>query len=176
MFFDPLEVQLPSEYRAKLALDPWERRDAAALRRAVFCAEQGLFGADDRDEVDDVAATLVAVSCVAGVADQVVGTVRIHEPRPHVWLGSRLAVHPAFRRVHRIGASLIRLAVCTAHARGARSFRAHVQSQNAPMFERLHWRTLEKVALHGRAHHFMQADLAHYPPCHDAATGFMLAP
>ena len=37
MIFDPFPLFLPSEYRVKFATDPWERRDAAALRRAVFC-------------------------------------------------------------------------------------------------------------------------------------------
>ena len=30
----------------------------------------------------------------------------------------------------------------------------------------------EKVDLHGRPHHYMRADLGHYPPIHDAETGF----
>jgi hypothetical protein len=28
------------------------------------------------------------------------------------------------------------------------------------------------VDLHGRPHHHMRADLDHYPPIHDAETGF----
>lgn len=175
MLLEPVETYIPSEYRVKLALDPWERRDAAALRRAVFCHEQGIFVGDDRDAIDEVALPLVAVSCIASQPDQIVGTVRIHQPQPGVWFGSRLAVHPAFRRVSRIGAALIRLAVSTAHARGCHTFLAQVQSQNAALFARLHWRTLEQVTLHGRPHHFMQADLGHYPPFHDGETGFVLA-
>jgi putative N-acetyltransferase (TIGR04045 family) len=175
VLFEPIEAHVPSEYLVKLALDPWEQRDAARLRRAVFCHEQGIFTGDDRDEVDTVATTLVAVSCIAGVPDQVAGTVRIHEAQPGVWFGSRLAVHVAFRRVSRVGTSLIRLAVGTAHARGCERFLAHVQSQNAAMFERLHWTTLEELVLHGRPHHFMQADLAHYAPIHDAAVGLVVA-
>ncbi|MFP3534813.1 GNAT family N-acetyltransferase, partial [Burkholderia sp. SIMBA_042] len=64
----------------------------------------------------------------------VVGTVRIHESEPSVWFGSRLAVHDAFRGHSRIGATLIRLAVSSAHALGCRRFLAHVQSQNVPLF------------------------------------------
>jgi putative N-acetyltransferase (TIGR04045 family) len=175
MLFEPIEVHVPSEYLVKLALDPWEQRDAARLRCAVFCHEQEIFTGDDRDEIDAIATTLVAVSCIAGVPDQVVGTVRIHEAQPGVWFGSRLAVHVAFRRLGRIGTSLIRLAVGTARARGCRTFLAHVQSQNAPMFERLHWTTLEELLLHGRPHHFMQADLACYAPVPDAAAGLVVA-
>lgn len=174
MYFESIEDHIPNEYVIKLAVDPWERRDAAALRRAVFCHEQGIFSEHDRDEIDDTAIPLVAVSCIAGEPEQVVGTVRIHETRPRCWFGSRLAVHPAFRRVHRIGTSLIRLAVGTAHARGCDSFLAHVQSQNALMFQKLHWRTLEEIDLHGRPHHLMEADLAHYPPLYKGEIGFVL--
>ena len=122
LLFEPIEVHVPTEYLVKSAVDPWEQRDAARLRRAVFCHEQGIFVGDDRDEIDDVATTLVAASCIAGIPDQVVGTVRIHESESGVWFGSRLAVHVAFRRVSRIGAALIRLAVGTAHALGCETF------------------------------------------------------
>jgi putative N-acetyltransferase (TIGR04045 family) len=174
MLFEAIEDHVPSEFLVKLATDPWEQRDARRLRHAVFCLEQGLFHGNDRDEVDARALTLVAIACIAGVPDQVVGTVRIHEEAPSVWYGSRLAVHASFRRSSRIGASLIRMAVGNAHARGCRTFLAHVQSQNAALFERLHWRTLERMQLHGRPHHFMQADLAHYPPIADGAAGFVV--
>lgn len=175
MLFEPIEDHIPSELLVKLALDPWELRDALRLRRAVFCHEQGLFAGDDRDAIDNHAITLVAISCIAGVPDQVVGTVRIHEENPGVWFGSRLAVHASFRRVSRIGASLIRLAVGSARARGCNTFLAHVQSQNASMFARLHWHSLGEEQLHGRPHHFMQADLAHYPPPRTGVTGFVVA-
>ncbi len=52
---------------------------------------------------------------------------------------------------------------------------AHVQAQNAPMFQRLHWDTIEEILLHGRPHHFMRADLSRYPPIADAETGFNVA-
>lgn len=175
MLFEPIEAHVPSEYRVKLALDPWEQRDAARLRRAVFCYEQGLFADDDRDEIDATATTLVAVSCIAGVPDQVVGTVRIHEAQPGVWFGSRLAVHAAFRRMGHVGTALIRLAVGTARARGCERFLAHVQSQNAPMFERLHWTTLDQLILHGRPHHFMQVHLEQYAPIGDPGAGLVVA-
>ena len=71
---------------------------------------------------------------------------------------------------------LIRLAVSSAHARGCTKFLAHVQSQNALLFQRLHWRTIAEVEFHGRPHHFMQADLDHYPPFADAETGFLSLP
>ena len=85
-------------------------------------------------------------------------------------------VHAAFRRHGHLGATLIRLAVSSAHARGCRVFLAHVQSQNVPLFEKLRWTALKEETLHGRPHHLMQADLTAYPPCHDPITGFVTGP
>ncbi|MBL8439583.1 MAG: GNAT family N-acetyltransferase, partial [Zoogloeaceae bacterium] len=115
-----------------------------------------------------------ALACIGGTPDQVVGTVRIHEDAPGRWCGSRLAVHPAFRRHGRLGATLIRLAVSSANARGCQAFLAHVQSQNVPLFKRLHWQALAEETLRGRPHHLMQADLASYPPCADPWSGFVV--
>jgi putative N-acetyltransferase (TIGR04045 family) len=110
---------------------------------------------------------------LGGAPDAVVGTVRIHQAASGLWWGSRLAVHPCFRHFGHIGSTLIRLAVGSAHARGCRSFLAHVQRQNVPLFERLHWNRLHPVIVHGRAHCLMQADLASYPPCADPYAGFV---
>jgi len=156
---------LPSEFRIRLATEPWERAGYARLRREVFCAEQGIFRDDDRDGVDEIALPIVAIASVMGMPDRVVGTVRIHEAEPGLWYGSRLTVHREFRRQAGLGSGLISLAVSTAHARGCVRFLAHVQAQNVPLFEHLHWRSLAPVALHGRPHRLMEAELAHYPPC-----------
>ena len=164
---------MPCEFRVKWAATNWEREQALALRRAVFCAEQGIFPGYDRDSIDEHAQLIVALSCVGGAPDAVVGTVRIHEESPGRWWGSRLAVHAAFRHHGRIGATLIRLAVSSAHALGCREFLAHVQSQNAAMFERLHWCSLQRETLHGRPHDLMRADLAHYAPCGTPHAGFV---
>jgi putative N-acetyltransferase (TIGR04045 family) len=164
IFEGPWPPFQPGEYRVCAAAAPWQRDGLFALRREVFCAEQRIFAHDDRDPVDDVAIHLVALSCVLGAPDQVVGTVRIHQPEPGLWWGSRLAVHRDHRRVGGLGAALIRLAVCTAHARGCERFLAHVQAQNVEMFRRLHWQSLDSVNLHGHPHDLMQADLAAYPP------------
>ena len=59
---------------------------------------------------------------------------------------------------------------------GCRRFFAHVQSQNAILFRRLHWHTIDELTIHGRPHHFMQANLAHYPPIADAETGILSLP
>lgn len=163
----------PCEFRVSWAATEFQRRGAYALRRAVFCAEQAIFLGDDRDALDEHAQLLVAQSCVAGMPDEIVGTVRIHAHDQGVWWGSRLAVHPAFRQHGRIGATLIRLAVSSAHAQGATQFFAHVQMQNVPLFEKLRWTSLGEERLHGRPHMRMQADLAAYPPCHDPWGGFV---
>lgn len=163
----------PAAFIVREATAGWERDEAHALRRAVFCIEQGIFAGDDRDAIDGHAQLLVAMACIAGMPEQVVGTVRIHAEQPGLWWGSRLAVHPAFRSQGHLGATLIRLAVSRAHAQGCTAFRAHVQVQNVPLFEKLHWQALGQTAVHGRAHAVMAPDLAHYPPCHDAASGFV---
>ncbi len=115
MMFDPVPPFVSSAFSVKFATEAWERRGAAALRRQVFCVEQGLFGEDDRDALDEVAIPIVALSSYTVAADAVVGTVRIHEAERGIWWGSRLAVAADHRRVGALGASLIRLAVSSAH-------------------------------------------------------------
>lgn len=166
---------LASDYIVHFATEPWEAAGAAELRRQVFCAEQGVFDHDDRDAIDAVATTIVALSTLAGGPDEVIGTVRIHQSAPGIWWGSRLAVAPSHRRVGVIGPALIRLAVSSAHAMGCVRFFAHVQSRNELLFRRLHWAKIEQVSLHGREHLLMQADLAHYPPIVDGSVGFHAA-
>ena len=176
MILEPFPAFSPAEYRIKFATDAWERREAATLRRQVFCEEQGIFPHDDRDPIDDVAIPIVAISSFGVAPQEVVGTVRIHQAEPGVWWGSRLAVAASYRKIGALGTALIRLAVSSAHARGCRRFLAHVQSQNALLFRRLHWQAIEECSIHGRLHHFMQADLAYYPPIADAETGFLSLP
>jgi putative N-acetyltransferase (TIGR04045 family) len=156
---------VPSEFRLRLATERWERSGYARLRREVFCDEQGIFRDDDADAIDDVALPIVAIAVVMGMPDRVVGTVRVHQAEPGLWWGSRLTVHREFRRLAWLGSGLISLAVGAAQARGCVRFLAHVQAQNVPMFERLQWRSLAPLLLHGRPHHLMEADLAQYPPC-----------
>ena len=173
MIFEPFAPFLPAEFRVKFAASRWEHEGAHALRRAVFCQEQGIFAEDDRDDVDDYAISIVALSMVGVAADRVVGTVRIHEEAPSVWWGSRLAVDSEFRRIGAIGATLIRLAVAASSALGARAFFAHVQAQNGPLFRQMHWETLAEVELHGRPHLKMRADLDFYPPCAAPEIGYV---
>jgi putative N-acetyltransferase (TIGR04045 family) len=172
MIFEPVERFLAAQFQIKSASQPWEQRAAARLRRQVFCTEQGIFDGDDRDAIDDVAIPLVALSLVGVAAGDVVGTVRIHRGAAEgEWWGSRLAVSREYRRVGALGATLIRLAVSSAHAQGCTHFFAHVQSQNEELFRKLHWRTVARLDLHGREHVRMQADLSQYPPFSAVETG-----
>lgn len=173
MILEPFKPFLAPGVRVKFATARWEREGAAALRRQVFCAEQGIFVGDDRDATDETAIPIVALSSLGVADDEVVGCVRIHEADLGLWWGSRLAVSPAYRGMGALGTSLIRLAVGAARARGCRRFLAHVQSGNAALFHALHWHTLRETELHGRPHHLMQADLSAYPAIHDPETGFL---
>jgi len=164
---------VPNEYLVKWVTQDWEREQMLRLRQAVFCEEQGVFQGNDLDEIDRIATSIVALACVGGLPDEVVGTVRIHQAEPGIWWGSRLAVAADYRKQGNLGAALIRLAVTTAHAQDCRTFLAQVQSRNVPLFRRLHWNSLQEIELHGRPHHLMQADLDWYPPYADGATGFI---
>lgn len=160
-----------ADYVVRFATETWERAGAVGLRHAVFCREQQIFAHDDRDAIDDVAITIVALSMIGGQPDEVIGTVRIHREPSDLWWGSRLAVAATHRTVGSIGPALIRLAVSTAHAMGCRQFHAHVQSRNELLFRRMRWKRLNEVDLHGMPHALMQADLAYYPPIADGAAG-----
>jgi putative N-acetyltransferase (TIGR04045 family) len=150
------------EYRIEAAVHAWQVAGCFALRRRVFCVEQGIFAGDDRDAIDDDCIMLAASSCMFGHGDEIVGTVRIHQPEPGLWWGSRLAVAAPFRAVGGLGAALIRLAVGTAKAQGAQIFLAHVQAQNVKLFESMDWRRLDEKMIHGRPHYLMEADIGAY--------------
>lgn len=172
MMFEPFETFAATQFRIKFAAEAWEVAGAAALRRAVFCQEQGLFAHDDRDAIDDIARPIVALSTMAVLTDEVVGTVRIHETEPGTWFGSRLAVDRRYRRLGALGAALIRLAVSSAHGLGCRRFYAHVQSQNEALFQKLNWQSLAPITIMDHPHVLMRADLAAYPPLPNAVEGF----
>lgn len=173
MIIEPFAPYRASEFQVKFATSDWERREAHALRRTVFCEEQRIFAGDDRDAIDDHAIPIVALSMMGVAADSLVGTVRIHEAEPGLWWGSRLAVHEDFRRIGALGATLIRLAVSSANAIGCHTFFANVQVQNGLLFRRLHWDVIEEFEIYGKPHLRMKADLAYYPPCPTPQTGLV---
>ncbi|CAN7581973.1 GNAT family N-acetyltransferase [Rhizobium rhizogenes] len=173
MIIEPFAPYSANEFQVKFATSDWERRQAHALRRAVFCEEQGVFEGDDRDAIDDHAIPIVALSMMGVAADRLVGTVRIHQPEPGIWWGSRLAVHEDFRKIGALGATLIKLAVSSANAMGCHTFLANVQAQNGLLFRRLHWEVIEEFEIYGKPHLRMKADLAFYPPCPTPETGLI---
>lgn len=162
-----------SECHIRLAVDEWALREAQKLRNDVFVIEQGIFQTSDHDVFDSSAYTLVATVGLLGIPDAVVGTVRIHEQAPGVWVGSRLAVDKAYRSVKGLGKALIAMAVCSAKARGCNVFYANVQLQNLELFKKLGWQALGAVDVHGVGHMFMQADLEQYSISHDPGRGFV---
>jgi putative N-acetyltransferase (TIGR04045 family) len=137
-----------------------ERARHFEIRRAVFCAEQGMFGGeDDRDERDAAGATLHAV----GVEDGIIGgTVRLYplDADHRQWQGDRLAVLPPFRRTS-LGGELVRFAVRTAGAAGGARMVAMIQVPNVRFFVSLGW-SLDGavVAFHGRDHQPMAIPLS----------------
>ena len=176
MFPPALPPFVPPQFGIKLVSETWERSAALRLRRYVFCEEQGLFAESDRDELDATASPIVAVDYVMGMSHRVVGTVRIHEESPGLWYGSRLAIDPEYRGVYGLGSGLVYRAVSTAHGRGARTFLANVQKQNALFFRRLGWETLSESTLFGQPHLLMRAGLARYPvPADEASTSLITA-
>jgi putative N-acetyltransferase (TIGR04045 family) len=134
------------------------------LRSAIFCEEQHLFEASDRDEFDQLAYPIAAIHHGADHGGDVVGVVRIVEPSPGLWYGGRLGVHQAFRRHNQIGKGLIWKAVTTANGWGCDRFLATVQNQNVRFFQRLHWSSIEELEIQGIGHHLMEADLSYYQP------------
>jgi putative N-acetyltransferase (TIGR04045 family) len=151
-------------FETRLARGAREHQAYFALRRAIFCHEQGLFSGDDRDACDDTAIPIVCLATVAGAGPRVVGVVRVWEEAPGDWWGGRLGVDRDFRTVGAVGRWLVQTAVSSARAWGAWRFRATVQQANVVFFRRLRWQTREELTILGRPHHLMEADLRHYPP------------
>ena len=157
MIFEPFPAFLPSEYRVKFATEPGKTAKPRRCGAQVFCEEQHIFAGDDRDAIDDVAITIVAIS---SFARRDAGG-RRHGAHPRSGAGHLVGLAARGRRrlpprSRALGTSLIRLAVSSAHARGCKRFYAHVQAQNAPLFRRVGWSTIEEIVLHGRPHHFMR--------------------
>jgi putative N-acetyltransferase (TIGR04045 family) len=147
----------------RVAADRAERERHFAIRRAVFCAEQGMFGGvEDRDDRDDEAATLHAVGVEGGTIG---GTVRLYplDEDGRLWQGDRLAVLPPFRRSS-LGAALVRFAVRTAGERGGERMVAMIQAPNVRFFLALGWSLDGPVVdFHGREHQPMAIALSPGP-------------
>lgn len=153
---------LADDIAVKPVSERWERDAYYSLRRSVFSDEQKLL-ATDRDAHDFGAIAIVAIANVCGMADQVVGAVRIYEQQPGLWYGGRLCVARDYRQHGCIGKALINEAVSRAADLGCQRFLATVQASNESYFHDLHWQRLEAIELLGKPHYLMQADLACYP-------------
>jgi putative N-acetyltransferase (TIGR04045 family) len=162
MILEPVQPFRSRHVACHLATKAWELRDYHRLRRRLFCDEQRLFPDDDHDAIDDRAIPVVAVACVAGMPDEVVGVVRIWEEAPGEWWGGRLGTRADYRRSVAVGGQLVTFAVSTACARGCGTFTANIQLQNVAFFERLHWRIHGETTVCGAPHAVMRADLAHH--------------
>ncbi len=181
-------IEKPLPYKGKYITfdfpsEAWQERQYWDLRKKIFCDEQKIFTGSDRDKIDLQAIPIIAQCSCGGALDEIIGVVRIDEREQGIWYGSRLGVAELYRLlsgfnsdklfdqnipIHPftlgVGAALIFKAVSTATALGCKEFYAHVQVQNVKLFERLHWKSLEIVQLHGIDHAFMQADLNYYQP------------
>ena len=153
-------------FACRLVRTEAERQAYFALRRAIFCDEQGLFAGDDCDTIDERAHPIVCLH-EPDAGARVVGVVRIWEAAPGDWWGGRLGVAADVRSAATVGRRLIQTAVGTARAWGAWRFRATVQQPNVAFFRRLRWTTVERMDLLGQPHHLMQADLSWYAPVAD---------
>jgi putative N-acetyltransferase (TIGR04045 family) len=156
---------LSQDIVAEVATEPWQRSGYARLRGEIFVREQGLFVDSDWDEHDASAIPIVALGRVLGIANEVVGVVRIYPAGGGTWYGGRLGVARDYRRVGAVGGALIDTAVSTAHALGCARFFATVQAQNVRYFERYHFQVEGEISVCGRPHALMRADLGSYPPC-----------
>jgi putative N-acetyltransferase (TIGR04045 family) len=161
-------------FSCRVARTDNQRAAYFGLRKSIFCAEQGLFASDDRDDRDAIAYPIVCVAESPGVLVDdapVVGVVRIWEEGPGDWWGGRLGVDPRFRTAAVVGRRLVQHAVGTARAWGAWRFRATVQSANVSFFRRLRWHSVEAIEILGRPHDLMRADLDRYPPTDERVAG-----
>jgi predicted GNAT family N-acyltransferase len=102
------------------ARDRGELEQALAVREQVFCVEQGVDLAADRDGLDDLAIQVVAVE-----SGQVIGTCRVLVDGEVGRLG-RMAVE-AGSRGRGLGAAILAAAERSARDAGARLMRLHAQ-------------------------------------------------
>ena len=155
-------------FSCRVARRPAEQKAYFALRREIFCQEQGVFTGDDEDAEDAHAVPLVCYASWPDGREELAGVVRLYRAPaphpPHTWFGGRLGVAQAHRMAGVVGRSLVKTAVGTAVAWGCTRFLATVQEQNEPFFRRLRWTTRDELLLCGRRHLLMEADLRHYPP------------
>ena len=109
------------------ARDRAEIDQALALREQVFCVEQGVALAADRDGLDDLAIQVVAIE-----SGHVIGTCRVLVEGEIARLG-RMAVE-AGARGRGLGAAILAAAEQSARDAGARQMRLHAQRYIEDMY------------------------------------------
>lgn len=123
-----------------------EREAALALRRAVFCDEQGVSPTEEFDGRDAEALHLAAFT-----GDRLVGTCRLLFARDRARFG-RLAVARDARR-RGAGAALLAAAEIEARAAGAALIVLHAQTRTRSLYDR--------VGYVARGDEFSEAGIAH---------------
>ena len=111
----------------RAARGPDEVEQALALREQVFCVEQGVELAADRDGLDERAIQIVAVA-----EDRVVGTCRVLVDGEIGRLGRMAVAAPA--RGGGLGAAILAAAERSAKDAGARLMRLHAQRYVEDMY------------------------------------------
>ncbi|MDF1639065.1 MSMEG_0567/Sll0786 family nitrogen starvation N-acetyltransferase [Alcanivorax jadensis] len=166
-----------SEFRSQQIIvkpisERWERDKYFSLRKEVFGLEQKIFENSDIDSADFRSTGIIALSSNFAMPDEVIGAVRIYlddsDEGGKTWFGGRLCVASNYRRnrTFSLGTALINEAVSLAKDLGGERFLANIQPQNELFFQRLHWRSIRKVQIHGITHIHMEADLDRYPFMH----------
>jgi putative N-acetyltransferase (TIGR04045 family) len=115
---------------------PGEVEALLLLREEVFCAEQGVPVAEERDALDATALHLVAV----GPAGDVVGTCRLVAREGGEWSLGRMAVRREWRG-RGVGRLLVREAERQARAGGARTVALGAQMHAVRFYSGLGYRS-----------------------------------
>ena len=121
-------------------------REALALRRAVFCREQGVPEFEELDGRDPEGIHLVAIA-----DGELVGTCRLLHVG-HTVQFSRLAVRSDARR-HGIATKLLELADDESRALGAKRIVLHAQTYARELYEGVGYRTRGKVFIEAGIEH-----------------------
>lgn len=133
--------------------DPAERAGALALRKRVFCVEQGVPVSEELDGLDDEAAHLVALACAreADDSDLVVGTLRLLR-REEIAKVGRVAVERTWRR-RGIAQRMLALALARAREEGCTRALLAAQLEAVELYE--------KAGFEVESERFMEAGIEH---------------
>ncbi len=120
------------EIHIRWASDPDDVPGAIAVRKQVFCHEQGVPVEEEIDGLDDDAEHLVALAPRDG-RERVIGTVRLLVDGDTAKIG-RVAVERDWRR-RGIAARMLRMAILRARERGCRRARLAAQLDAVALYE-----------------------------------------